>query len=110
MAISERARREVAAASVADTARQKWRQRPEVCSVTGTRWLSSGRRLALADMRRGELVDGERPEVKQRGAPPLHTRRAVRLGLLVTTRAHPPATLEQRVPAEHTRPCLAYRP
>jgi len=24
--------------------------------------------------------------------------------------AHPPATLEQRVPAEHTRPCLAYRP
>ncbi len=122
MAISERARREVAAASSADTARQKWRQRPEVCSLTGTRVLedslspicyavntstrrlSSVRRLALADMRRGELVDGERPEVEQRGAPPLHTSRALRLGLLAleTARAHPPATLEQRVPGEHT--------
>ena len=89
----------------ADTARLKWRQRPEVCSLTSTRWLSSVRRLALADIRRGELVDGERPEVKQRGAPPLHTSRAVRLGLLAleTTRAHPPATLlEQHMPGEHT--------
>jgi hypothetical protein len=93
VAISERARREVAAASSADTARQKWRQRPEVCSLTSAQWPSSGRRLALADMRRGELVDGERPEVKRRGAPPLHTSRAVRLGLLAleTTRLSTPA-------------------
>jgi hypothetical protein len=72
--------------------------------LTSAQWPSSVKRLALADMRRGELVDGERPEVEQRGAPPLHTRGAVRLGLLalVTTRAHPPATLEQHKPGEHT--------
>ena len=49
---SEPSRREVAAASSADTARPpKWRQRPEVCSLTSTRRPSSVRRLALADMR-----------------------------------------------------------